>query len=192
MGLETLYEFYGKSKSLLSRESPRHSSSSIFFVIILVTSWRSSFSLSSPELPVAARVSWYNRAVLDMNVSVYTCQQTGDVTQRSQYQSGRMRMVFVSCPLEDHNSLRTLSTTRPDTRRPAFSDKTFLLYWGKLHCLQWGNFRGVRKVCRRRYSGTYCNVYSPLSIEHRGSEFGVIRRKISFACCLCSWSDFSV
>ena len=29
-------------------------------------------------------------------------------------------------------------------------------------------------------------------MEHRGSEFGVMRLKMSFACCLCSWSDASV
>jgi hypothetical protein len=43
----------------------------MFFVIIRVTSCRSLLSLSSPEPPAAfaARVSWYNRAVFDMNVS---------------------------------------------------------------------------------------------------------------------------
>ena len=55
---------------LRSSESPRHSNSSIFFVIILVTSCRSSLSLSRLDPAFAARVSWYSLAVLDMNVSV--------------------------------------------------------------------------------------------------------------------------
>ena len=53
----------------LSSESPRHSNSSIFFVMILVTSCRSSLSLSRLEPALAARVSWYSLAVLDMKVS---------------------------------------------------------------------------------------------------------------------------
>jgi hypothetical protein len=39
---------------------------------------------------------------------------------------------------------------------------------------------------------TYCRVYVPLSIEHRGSEFGLIRRNMSLACCLCSCNACSV
>jgi hypothetical protein len=58
------------SEHLRSSESPRHNNSSIFFVIILVTSCRSSLSLSRPDPALAARVSWYSLAVLDMNVSV--------------------------------------------------------------------------------------------------------------------------
>ena len=58
----------------LSKESPRHNNSSMFLVMILVTSCKSPFSLSrfdSDELAaaVAVRVSWYSRAVFDMNVS---------------------------------------------------------------------------------------------------------------------------
>lgn len=43
----------------------------MFFVIILVTSCNSLFSVSNPELfaALAVLVSWYSRAVLDMNVS---------------------------------------------------------------------------------------------------------------------------
>jgi len=61
-----------QAKALLSSESPRQRSSSIFFVIIRVTSCSSSFSLSKFELPaaLAALVSRYNRAVFDMNVSL--------------------------------------------------------------------------------------------------------------------------
>src|SRR5216684_4852233 len=58
------------SEHLRSSESPRHNNSSIFFVIILVTSCRSSLSLSTLDPPLAARVSWYSLAVLDMNVSI--------------------------------------------------------------------------------------------------------------------------
>jgi hypothetical protein len=58
------------SEHLRSSESPRHNNSSIFFVIILVTSCRSSLSLSRLDPAFAARVSWYSLAVLDMNVSV--------------------------------------------------------------------------------------------------------------------------
>lgn len=58
------------SEHLRSSESPRHNNSSMFFVIILVTSCRSSLSLSRPDPAPAARVSWYSLAVLDMNVSV--------------------------------------------------------------------------------------------------------------------------
>lgn len=39
---------------------------------------------------------------------------------------------------------------------------------------------------------THCNVYCPLSIEQRGSAFGVIRLNMSLACCLCSWRAVSV
>lgn len=39
---------------------------------------------------------------------------------------------------------------------------------------------------------TYCSVYGPLSIEHRGSALGVIRRNISLDCCLCSCRTCSV
>lgn len=51
------------SRNALSRESPRHNNSSMLFVMILVTSCRSPFSLSkfdSDELvaAVAVRVSW--------------------------------------------------------------------------------------------------------------------------------------
>lgn len=61
-----------QTKALLSSESPRQRSSSIFFVIMRVTSWSSSLSLSKFELPeaLAALVSRYKRAVFDMNVSV--------------------------------------------------------------------------------------------------------------------------
>ena len=61
-----------QAKALLSSESPRQRSSSIFFVIIRVTSCSSSLSLSKFELPaaLAALVSLYNRAVFDMNVSL--------------------------------------------------------------------------------------------------------------------------
>lgn len=60
--------------NVLSRLSPLHRSSSIFFVMILVTSCNSLFKRSMPpELEsaaaVAVRVSRYSRAVLDMNVS---------------------------------------------------------------------------------------------------------------------------
>ena len=58
-------------QSSRSSESPLHSSSSIFLVIILVTSCRSSFSLSKLEdAAFAVRVSRYSRAVFDINVSV--------------------------------------------------------------------------------------------------------------------------
>ena len=58
-----------------SSESPLHRSSSMFFVMILVTSCSSPFNVSRFE-PVAdadaeaVRVSLYNRAVFDMKVSV--------------------------------------------------------------------------------------------------------------------------
>ena len=53
-----------------SSESPRHSNSSIFLVMILVTSWSSSLSLSRFELPApAVRVSWYSLAVFAIKVS---------------------------------------------------------------------------------------------------------------------------
>ena len=59
------------TEDALSRESPRHRSSSMFFVIMRVTSCRSSFSLSILEAAaLAVRVSWYNLAVLLMKVSV--------------------------------------------------------------------------------------------------------------------------
>jgi hypothetical protein len=64
---------YSGRVSARSSESPRHKSSSIFFVIILVTSCRSSFNLSRPEplAAVAVRVSRYSRAVFDMKVSAW-------------------------------------------------------------------------------------------------------------------------
>jgi len=40
--------------------------------------------------------------------------------------------------------------------------------------------------CQYKASRTDWRVYGPLSMEHLGSELGVIRRKISFDCCLCS------
>lgn len=39
---------------------------------------------------------------------------------------------------------------------------------------------------------TYCKVKGPLSIEHRGSAFGVMRRHMSLTCCLCSCNSCSV
>ena len=49
----------------------------MFLVMILVTSWRSSFNLSKLEdAAFAVRVSRYSRAVFDMNVSVKKCYNT--------------------------------------------------------------------------------------------------------------------
>jgi hypothetical protein len=59
-----------RRKHLRSSESPRHNNSSIFFVIILVTSCRSSLTLPRLDPAPVARVSWYSLAVLDMKVSV--------------------------------------------------------------------------------------------------------------------------
>jgi hypothetical protein len=53
-----------------SSESPRQSSSSMFLVMIRVTSCSSLFSVSrAPPPALAVRVSWYNLAVFDMKVS---------------------------------------------------------------------------------------------------------------------------
>ena len=58
-------------KYALSRESPLQSNSSIFFVIILVTSCRSSLSLSRFEVAALAVLeSRYSLAVFDIKVSI--------------------------------------------------------------------------------------------------------------------------
>lgn len=64
-------EELAESQRSLSNESPLHRSSSIFLVMMRVTSCKSLFILSKFDDPaaLAARVSWYSRAVLDMKVS---------------------------------------------------------------------------------------------------------------------------
>ena len=58
-------------KCVLSRESPLQSNSSMFFVIILVTSCRSSLSLSRFEVAAFAVLeSRYSLAVFDIKVSI--------------------------------------------------------------------------------------------------------------------------
>jgi hypothetical protein len=71
VSLRQFKEVQSEEINTLSKESPLHSSSSIFLVMILVTSCKSSFNFSSPDAAAfAVRVSWYSRAVFDMNVSV--------------------------------------------------------------------------------------------------------------------------
>lgn len=55
--------------NLRSSESPLHNNSSMFLVMILVTSCSSSFNLSRLDPPATLRVSWYSLAVFDINVS---------------------------------------------------------------------------------------------------------------------------
>ena len=52
--------------------------------------------------------------------------------------------------------------------------------------------RSEREERKRKKEGTHWRVYGPLSIEHLGSELGVILLKINFACCLCSCNSCSV
>lgn len=94
---------------LLSSESPRQRSSSIFLVIIRVTSCKSSFSLSRFELAAfAVRVSWYSRAVLLINVS-------------TRKHTVRTKLRFYPSVTEEHDApkptnaygLRTVSTFAP-------------------------------------------------------------------------------
>jgi len=75
---------------ILSRESPLYSKSSIFFVMTLVTSFRSSFSLSRFAV---ALVSWYVRFVRCMKVSNWT----------NAY--GRSDGLITSLPYDEWNSV---------------------------------------------------------------------------------------
>jgi hypothetical protein len=67
-----------ESPHLLSNESPLHKSSSMFLVMIRVTSCNSLFNLSKFDDPAvsAARVSWYSRAVFDIKVSEYSANES--------------------------------------------------------------------------------------------------------------------
>jgi hypothetical protein len=76
---------------------------------------------------------------------------------------------------------------------PICEDRICPLLWGILHYRQWGScYSGSKCAEYIRDWLTNCNVYGPLSMEQRGSEFDVIRRKMSLDCCLCSCSTCSV
>lgn len=66
--------------------------------------------------------------------------------------------------------------------------------WSNIrHCQQEGSCGDVSTKRYATWGGKYyCRVYFPLSMEHFGSELGVMRRNTSFACCLCSCRVCSV
>jgi len=115
---------------VLSRESPLHSSSSIFLVMILVTSCRSSFSLSRPDdAALAVRVSRYSLAVFDINVSEkHDIRMKNNRKKRKADQNQRMRMVSGRSPPLGHRCWQTLWKVHLSMRMRAFVGTT---------CLQW-------------------------------------------------------
>ena len=97
----------------------------MFLVMILVTSWRSSFSLSKLEdAAFAVRVSRYSRAVFDMNVSAKRCYNTwgmrGDSTA---HQNQQMRTVSVLFQPLDHMCLQTPLRARLGMKMPICEDR---------------------------------------------------------------------
>ena len=125
-------------KHILSSESPRHNNSSMFFVIILVTSCRSSLSLSRLDPAPAARVSWYSLAVLDMNVSV--CDPVSQFGPRKHAttatnQSQQTHTASVPSQPLHRTTWRIPLRVRPSKKMQVFVDRT---------CRQWLNIPHYR------------------------------------------------
>lgn len=112
---------------VLSSESPLHSNSSMFLVIMRVTSCRSSLSLSRFELPAAfaVRVSWYSRVVLPMKVSEATVSaKEPTISCTCTHRIQQMRMAFGLCLPSRHMTSRTPSTAHRGRRKLASEDTT--------------------------------------------------------------------
>jgi len=187
-----------RRKNLLSSESPRHNNSSIFFVIILVTSCRSSLSLSRLDPAVAARVSWYSLAVLDMNVSVYSW-----VSRSILIHTSLQRLTKADKCIWPPDGLDLWAIRRGEllrefiqVRKGKFSRVRFVRNGQIYHIICYKiATRYIIGISAQVVAGqlrTYWCVYGPLSMERRGSEFEVRRLNSTFACCLCSCKVCSV
>ena len=117
----------------LSSESPRQRSSSMFLVMIRVTSCSSSFSFSIFELAaLAVLVSWYRRAVLLINVSAHASKAKRNSISKKYLIKGRsashqilqMRMAFVRLPPLRRTNFEIPSKARLSTRKQAFVGTT--------------------------------------------------------------------
>ena len=135
-------------RDVLSSESPLHSNSSIFLVIILVTSWRSSFSLSKFELAaLAVRVSRYKRAVLDIKVSEHFSRISG----RFLWSTSRLTKSNKRVRLSNGLDLSSVSVGE------LFSQ--FLQVWK-------GKFSRVRLVCNSKKHYILCDeVTEPILVS---------------------------
>lgn len=167
----------------------------MFLVMMRVTSCSSSLSLFSGEFPaLMLRVSWYSLAVLAMNVSKGShISHTGSIEacllRTKAHESIRLPygvyLRAIRC-LEFLGELVQVRERQLPWVRFVRNNQEHNVVRNQVAALRSGQGR------TRPARDTYWSVYCPLSIEQRGSALGVMRRNMSFACCLCSCSDCSV